>query len=308
MATIFPSGLVAANSVEWLAGEYVLAPFDPAVIVGGAGTFASAGAGAETVDIGIGAGAPVTVVSAGTETSASDWVATINAALGTAVAEVGFTGTIRLRHSARVRVTGYGGTGGADAAFSVIGLPVVDRDTSAPVTSYRPEVGVSLNNLSRAIQVVAAAKKIAVALDLFPGGASVAFIQRIYLVPMWSWEGSSVPRGGPPYGSASAHQVQVGVTRLIAPAVLVTDPGYIYDDPASVFLRDLRADAPLLRLNSFLVTPSLPFDLAHPAYEFSIPAGATHLRIYSAMAGIGVTEDLGAPVPPVVRCAVYQGA
>lgn len=135
MATIFPPRVRNFDPVQamWTVGEYVLAGPSKASIHGTQGaSFTSAGAGAETIGIAIGAGAPITVTSLGSETVIGDWINTINGTPGLAgVAVLDEFGGIRLGHTSRVRVTAYGGSGGALAAYQVIGLPIQDRDAGA---------------------------------------------------------------------------------------------------------------------------------------------------------------------------------
>lgn len=192
MATIFPPRVRNFDPVQvmWTVGEYVLAGPSKASIHGTQGaSFLSAGAGAETISIGVGSGAPVVVTSLGSEAVVGDWVNTINGTPGLAgvAIEDEFNG-IRLGHTSRVRVTAYGGSGGAISAYEVIGLPIQDRDAGAGASSVI-SVGPSpnLHQVSSEIAVPNDANRVALATT------GEGFADREFIIPyLLAWNNGTI--------------------------------------------------------------------------------------------------------------------
>lgn len=289
MATIFPpqSGNIgSAQAVQWLTGEYVPAGSTKASIHGSRNAiFGSGGAGSETIDIGVGAGAPVTVTSAGTEASPSNWVSTINGTGGLAgVAALDVLGGIRIGDAARVRVTGYGGSGGADAAFAVIGLPIMDRDTAAPVTSLQVGPSENIQQVSTAIAVPPTANRCGIVLK----GSGTGTLSTETGV-MLAWSDGTI---GEPSLQADA---VTSLYDLLADAFLnapILPPG-AYDD------RPMLIDTYVIQRLMAGATDT------RKLLSFEIPSGMTQLRVAALTARLDNNGGLAEKESPTVEATVY---
>ena len=289
MATIFPpqSGNIGvAQAVQWLTGEYVPAGPTKASIHGSPSAgFASGGAGNETVDIGIGAGAPITVTSLGTETTASDWISTINGTGGLAgVAAPDLLGGIRIGDAARVRVTGYGGSGGAGAAFAVVGLPILDRDTAAPVTALQVGPSENIQQVSTVIAVPSNANRCGIVLK---GAGSGTLSAEVGLMAAWS-DGTA---GEPSLQSDAVTNLYdlLADTFLNAPAL----PPGPYDD------------RPML-IDTYVVQRLLAGTAdTRKLLSFEIPSGMTQLRVAALTARLDNNGGLAEKESPVIEATVY---
>lgn len=126
MAVIFPPQfrVLGSQAMQW-----EIPSGDNAIIDGFQADFASM-AGTETIDIGVGAGAPQTISFAGTDTTAELVRDKINAT-HTGLASVS-GGRVVLTDASRVRVTAYGSV---SPDFGRVGLPIVDRDTAAALST-----------------------------------------------------------------------------------------------------------------------------------------------------------------------------
>lgn len=290
MTTIFPppyGNIGTAVAVSWQVGEYVPAGNTKASIHGApSASFTSAGAGAETVDIGIGAGAPITVTSLGTETTAADWVNTINGTGGLAgVAAADTLGGVRLGHSSRVRVTGYGGSGGANPAFAVIGLPILDRDTAAPVTALQVGPSRNIQQLSSLLNVPPTANRCGLVLR---GTGFSAVSTEIVVMAAWS-DGT------------------IGEPSLQADAVT-----NLFDLLAEGFLNAPllsslpNSDRPTL-LDTYLVqgliTGAVPY--TRRVLTFEIPSGMTQLRVIALSARQDNNGGLANKESPILEATAY---
>jgi len=152
----------------WTPGFYVASPTPVTVHGGPFATYLSAGAGVESLDIDIDSLGVVPIPSVGTEASAADWVLTINtayfAAFGVNPAFVDAFGLLALQGATRVVVSNYldTGVGPGDAAFGVIGLPVIDRDGAAPQPFAQPDRTPTVQGVSLPIVVPRGANVVAV--------------------------------------------------------------------------------------------------------------------------------------------------
>lgn len=184
MATFQPPifrDIGGATSVEWSGGAYV-ASATPVTVHGDPNaTYVSAGAGAEGFDLDVDGLGVVSIVSIGTEASAADWVATINAAyfaaFGVNPAFVDVAGTLAIEAVNRIVVSNYLDTGAppGDAAFGVIGLPVIDRRV-LPTTAFQPDREPTLQGVSSPIDVPRGANVVTVNLIAEGVGAEPASI------------------------------------------------------------------------------------------------------------------------------------
>lgn len=162
----------------WQCGQYVLSATPVSVHAYPGATYASAGAGVESVDIDIDALGVVSIPSIGTETSAADWVTTINtayfAAFGVNPAFVDLTGNLALQATTSIAVSNYldAAAPPGDAAFGVIGLPVVFRDNVAAAI-IQPDRAVTLMGVSQPIDVPRGANVVGVTPIFVGGDASI---------------------------------------------------------------------------------------------------------------------------------------
>ena len=188
-----------------------------------------------------------------------DWVTTINAAIapGTVAAEDAWGGRLRLGHASRVRVTAYGGTGGAAAAFAVIGLPIEDRDVGAgAVASMRVDPSPNAQQISDPVAVPSGANFLT--LWIKPtAGSSTAFESQFAVAFDDGTEGVPVP-------AADA----------VAPLLDLAVPPLVHAR-ASAAAMDRKVDIDIFRLvgiqtGAFLLWMPL---------EYQIPAGATTVRV-----------------------------
>ena len=159
--------------LTWTAGAYVTAGVTKASVHGNPdATYISALAGAQTVTINRNGAGAVVVASLGTETTAASWVTTIDAAVGAGTAFVDANGYLAVSGSTSIAVTAYGGTGGAAAAFAVIGLPLIGRDTGAgPVASVRLD-NLSSQHISDPVAVPAGANYLTVLVTAIANSAA----------------------------------------------------------------------------------------------------------------------------------------
>ena len=312
MSTIFPTGVLSGEIVTWTPGAYVLAPSPPATITGSPdATFVSAGAGAETISIALDGAAPVVVTSLGTEAVVGDWVTTINATPGLAgVAGVHIFGGLRLSGTTAIAVTTYGGTGGADVAWSIIGLPVVTRTVGVPVAILRPDVWPSLQMLSDAVAVPVGARKLSLVATIGPGGGSAVLLKRVMFAVTWEIAAGLVSSGGAPYGSAGADQVELGAGGIVFDPFLIPDTSVTLGVPTSgdIISNPVRADLMSYAIQSWLLSPLLPLYFNLPVATYDVPAAST-MRVYALMRGdVGALFRMGAPSPPELSVKAFFGA
>lgn len=312
MSTIFPTGVLSGEIVTWTPGAYVLAPSPPATITGSPNAaFVSAGAGAETISIALDGAAPIVVTSLGTEAVVADWVTTINATPGLAgVASVNIYAGLRLSGTTAIAVTAYGGTGGADVAWAVVGLPIVTRTVGVPVAILRPDVWPSLQMLSDAVAVPIGARKLSLVATIGPGGGSISLLKRVMFAVAWEISAGLVSSGGAPYGTAGVDQVEFGPAGIAFDPFLIPDTSITLDVPAAAdtIAAPVRADLMSYAIQSWLMSPAVPLYFNLPVATYDVPA-ATAMRVFAWMRGAaGGAFLLGTPSPPELSIKAFFGA
>lgn len=288
MATIFPPtfrNIGTRQVVQWLAGEYCAAgPTKVTIHAFSDATYLTAGVGAESVDIGVGGAAPVTVPSDATCTTAANWATRINSVIGSTVAAVGTLGELRLQHSSRIRVTAYGGSGGAAAAFNVIGLPKVDRDSAAPITRLSVGERINIQHLSSSVDVPSGSNLMSAYVRVFGNDPSM---QLLGFFPAFS-NGTE----GEPGSSVTDGIGDTGPTTFSGIGKLTVAPFLDGEfDPSLPGQRALSEIQIIGQINnSFLPR------LFTRVFEYRIPRGMTKVRIFCPIA-FGDNLD-GAPSDP----------
>lgn len=274
--------------VLWQAGQYV-ASATPVSVHGDPGvTYASAGAGVESFDLNIDGLGVVPIPSAGTELSAADWVLTINtvyfAAHGVNPAFVDFTGTLALEAATSIAVSNYldTGVGPGDAAFGVIGLPVVARSAISSV--YQADRIPTVQGVSRPITV--------------PQGANVVAVE--LLVSAVANEPASItwalclsdPTDADPF---------VGIGKIVG--LPFTDGAFL---PAGGAFAAYSARAVL---DDLLRSPEVPstFFASAPRlrFEFRLPYGS-QIRLFIAATAQGIAGPLPQANPQVEATVTFS--
>lgn len=274
--------------VTWTPGAYAAAGTTKVTIHGSSGaTFTSAGAGAESIFISKNGAPPVEVISSGGEVALSDWVTLINTTFGfvDVAAEDVLLGRLRFGATDRIQVTAYGGSGGPDAAFNVIGLPIMPRDVAFGAQEFvQVESSLSSQHISDVVMIPEAANYCSVYVKPLEGANLVWDIK--FMVAF-----SNGTEGLPPGGDVD------GVASVFS---LVPEPVVL---PYSSVTEDRILKSDILRLRNVVAGSIVGMPL-----EYRIPAGYDRLYIYPLMStGLDGGPAPG-PYPPALTATVNFGS
>lgn len=257
--------------LTWTAGQYMAAGAKKATLHS-YGIGASAGAGAETVSLKENGGSTVVVSSAGTETTAAHWVATINGTVGLGdPAFVDAANKLAIGGSVSIEVTAYGGSGGAAAAFARIGLPLFKRGTDlGALETVRVDPALTSQLLSAPVSVPRGANRVTLKVG------STAFSATPYDIPFVLC-GSNGTDGHVPLATAS-EPVTALTTVCPLPLIQALSGGRRIMAADVLALSNIKTDS--LQIGGLLL-------------QYEVPAGFSTIYLWAAgstgLAGIAPT-------------------